>query len=94
ALFSFVCFVFIMLSYVQIFRVMLKIPSEQGLHKAFSMYLPHLAMVSLILSTGIFAYLKPYSTFSPSLDVVAVLYSVVPPAVNLLIYSMKNKELK
>ncbi|XP_065493617.1 olfactory receptor 14J1-like [Caloenas nicobarica] len=30
----FVCFVFIVLSYVQIFRAMLRIPSEQGWHKA------------------------------------------------------------
>ena len=32
----FVCFIFIMLSYVQIFRAMLRMPSEQGWHKAFS----------------------------------------------------------
>ncbi|XP_050769994.1 olfactory receptor 14A16-like [Gymnogyps californianus] len=89
------CFVFIMLSYVQIFRAVLRIPSEQGQHKAFSMCLPHLAVVSLFVSTAIFAYLKPPSTSSPSLDlVVTVLYSVVPPAVNPLIYSMRNKELK
>ncbi|KAF1402674.1 Olfactory receptor 14A16, partial [Spheniscus mendiculus] len=37
------CFVFIVLSYVQIFRAVLKIPSEQGRHKAFSTCLPHLA---------------------------------------------------
>ncbi|GAB0208555.1 olfactory receptor 14A16-like [Grus japonensis] len=89
------CFVFIVLSYVQIFRAVLRIPSEQGRHKAFSMCLPHLAVVSLFISTGIFAYLKPPSISSPSLDlVVAVLYSVVPPAVNPLIYSMRNQELK
>ncbi|XP_062457257.1 olfactory receptor 14C36-like [Rhea pennata] len=89
------CFVFIVLSYVQIFRVVLRIPSEQGRHKAFSMCLPHLAVVSLYISTGIFAYLKPPSISSSTLDlVVAVLYSVVPPALNPLIYSMRNKELK
>ncbi|XP_059690606.1 olfactory receptor 14J1-like [Gavia stellata] len=89
------CFVFIVLSYVQIFRAVLRIPSEQGRHKAFSTCLPHLAVVSLFLSTVMFAYLKPPSISSPSLDlVVAVLYSVVPPAVNPLIYSMRNQELK
>ncbi|XP_064360291.1 olfactory receptor 14A16-like [Dromaius novaehollandiae] len=89
------CFVFIVLSYVQIFTAVLRIPSEQGRHKAFSMCLPHLAVVSLFISTVIFAYLKPPSLSSPALDlVVAVLYSVVPPAVNPLIYSMRNKELK
>ncbi|XP_065509482.1 olfactory receptor 14J1-like, partial [Caloenas nicobarica] len=75
-----VCFIFIVLSYVQIFRAVLRIPSEQGWHKAFSTCLPHLAVVSLFVSTAIFAYLKPPSIFSPSLDlVVSVLYSLVPP---------------
>ncbi|XP_067166500.1 olfactory receptor 14A16-like, partial [Apteryx mantelli] len=91
----FCCFVFIVLTYVQIFTVVLRIPSEQGRHKAFSMCLPHLAVVSLFTSTGFFAYLKPPSLSSPALDLVmAVLYSVVPPTVNPLIYSMRNKELK
>uniref|UniRef100_A0A8B9STA2 Olfactory receptor n=1 Tax=Anas platyrhynchos TaxID=8839 RepID=A0A8B9STA2_ANAPL len=88
------CFVFIVLSYVQIFRAVLRMPSEQGQYKAFSTCLPHLAVVSLFLSMTIFAYLKSPS-ISLSLDlVVAVLYSVVPPALNPLIYSMRNKELK
>ncbi|XP_067173087.1 olfactory receptor 14A16-like, partial [Apteryx mantelli] len=92
---DFGCFIFIVLSYVQIFTAVLRIPSEQGRHKAFSMCLPHLAVVSLFVSTSSFAYLKPPSFSSPALNlVVAVLYSVVPPTVNPLIYSMRNKELK
>ncbi|XP_066840611.1 olfactory receptor 14C36-like [Anser cygnoides] len=92
---GFGCFVFIVMSYVQIFRVVLRMPSVQGRHKAFSTCLPHLVVVSLFLSTVVFAHLKPPSISSPSLDVVvAVLYSVVPPAVNPLIYSMRNQELK
>ncbi|XP_063038264.1 olfactory receptor 14J1-like, partial [Melospiza melodia melodia] len=76
----FCCFVFIVFSYVQIFRAVLRIPSEQGRHKSFSTCLPHLAVLSLFVSTGIFASLKPPSMSSPSLDVaVTVLYSVVPP---------------
>ncbi|OXB51699.1 hypothetical protein ASZ78_007561 [Callipepla squamata] len=91
----FVCFIFIVLSYVQIFRAVLRMPSEHGRHKAFSTCLPHLAVVSLFVSTGTFAYLKPPSISSPSLDlVVAVLYSVVPPAMNPLIYSLRNQKLK
>ncbi|NXI64437.1 O14I1 protein, partial [Anseranas semipalmata] len=89
------CFVFIVVSYVQIFRAVLRMPSEQGRHKAFSTCLPHLAAVSLFIFTVMVACLKPPSIFSPSLDVVvAVLYSVVPPAVNPLIYSMRNQDLK
>ncbi|NXF55720.1 O14AG protein, partial [Oceanites oceanicus] len=88
-------FVFIMLSYMQIFRAVLRIPSGQGRHKAFSTCLPHVAVVSLFLSTGMFAYLKPPSISSPLPNlVVSFLYSVVPPAVNPLIYSIRNQELK
>ncbi|NXS63389.1 O14A2 protein, partial [Brachypteracias leptosomus] len=78
-----------------IITAVLRIPSEQGRHKAFSTCLPHLAVVSLFISTATFAYLKPPSISSPSLDlVVSVLYSVVPPTVNPLTYRMRNKELK
>ncbi|XP_054035301.1 olfactory receptor 14A16-like [Dryobates pubescens] len=91
----FVCFVLIVVSYVQIFRAVLRIPSQQGRHKAFATCLPHLAVVSLFIINGSIAYLKPSSISSPSLDlVVSVLYSVVPPAVNPLIYSLRNQELK
>ncbi|KAM3668053.1 olfactory receptor 14J1-like [Ammospiza maritima maritima] len=89
------CFVFIVFSYVQIFRAVLRIPSEQGRHKAFSTCLPHLAVLSLFISTAMFAHSRPPSMSSPSLDLaLSVLYSVVTPALNPLIYSLRNQELK
>ncbi|XP_003214135.2 olfactory receptor 14A16-like [Meleagris gallopavo] len=89
------CFAFILFSYVQIFRAVLRMPSSQGRHKAFSTCLPHVIVVSLFLSTVVFAYLKPFSISSPFLDLmVAILYSVVPPTLNPMIYSMRNKEIK
>ncbi|XP_027766232.1 olfactory receptor 14J1-like [Empidonax traillii] len=92
---AFGCFVFMVFSYVQIFRAVLRIPSEQGRHKAFSTCLPHLIVVSLFVSTGIFSYLKPPSISSSSLDLaLSVLYSVVPPTLNPLIYSLRNQELR
>ncbi|XP_035169815.1 olfactory receptor 14J1-like [Oxyura jamaicensis] len=92
---AFGCFISIVFFYVQILRAVLRMPSEQGQHKAFSTCLPHLAVVSLFVSTALSAYLKPPSISSSSLDiVVAVLYSVVPPALNPVIYSMRNQELK
>ena len=82
-----------MLSYVNILRAVLRIPSEQGQHKAFSTCLPHLAVVSLFINTSFFAYLKPPSISSSSLDLVmAVLCSILPPAVTPLIYSMRNQD--
>uniref|UniRef100_A0A8V0X4V3 Olfactory receptor n=1 Tax=Gallus gallus TaxID=9031 RepID=A0A8V0X4V3_CHICK len=89
------CFVFILFSYVQIFRAVLRMPSVQGRHKAFSTCLPHLAVLSLLVCSAFFAYLKPPSISSPFLDqLVSFLYSVVPPALNPLIYSIRNQELK
>ncbi|XP_040399024.1 olfactory receptor 14C36-like [Cygnus olor] len=89
------CFVFLVLSYVQIFRTVLRIPSQHGRHKTFSTCLPHPAVVSLFIITDIFSHLKPPSMSSSSLNILlAVMYSVIPPAVNPLIYSMRNQELK
>ncbi|XP_064495426.1 olfactory receptor 14C36-like [Pseudopipra pipra] len=91
----FSCFIFIVFSYVQIFRAVLRIPSQQGRHKAFSTCLPHLAVVSLFVSSVLLSHLKPPSISSPSLDLaLSVLYSVVPPALNPLIYSLRNQEVK
>ncbi|XP_014462900.1 olfactory receptor 14A16-like [Alligator mississippiensis] len=89
------CFVFIIVSYVQIFTTVWRIPSEQGRQKAFSTCIPHLIVVSLFLSTGIIAYLKPISDSPSPLDLlVAVLYCVVPPLMNPVIYSMRNREIQ
>ncbi|XP_072214412.1 olfactory receptor 14J1-like [Excalfactoria chinensis] len=92
---AFGCFVFIIVSYVQIFFAVLRMPSEQGRHKAFSTCLPHLAVVSLFVSTGIFANLKAPSISSPLLDLtVTAMYSVIPPTLNPIIYCMRNREIK
>ncbi|XP_067392780.1 olfactory receptor 14A16-like [Emydura macquarii macquarii] len=89
------CFVYIIVSYIQIFTTVLRIPSEQGRHKAFSTCLPHLTVVSLFVSTGIFAYLKPTSSSTSGLNLaVGVLYSTLPPVMNPIIYGMRNKEIK
>ncbi|XP_065419330.1 olfactory receptor 14A16-like [Chrysemys picta bellii] len=89
------CFVFIIVSYIQIFKSVLRIPSEQRRHKAFSTCLPHLTVVSLFVCTASFAYLKPISSSPSALNLVAaVLYSVLPPIMNPIIYSMRNKEMK
>ncbi|KAM9167080.1 olfactory receptor 14A2-like [Mergus octosetaceus] len=71
----------LVVSYVQIFRAVLRMPSEQGRHKAFSTCLPQLTVVSLFLSTIMFAYLKPLSLSSQTLNLMmSFMYSVVPPA--------------
>ncbi|KAM9120381.1 olfactory receptor 14A16-like [Pangshura tecta] len=89
------CFIFITMSYVQIFKSVLRIPSEQSRHKAFSTCLPHLIVVSLVFCSSTFAYLKPTSSSPSALNlVIAVLYSVLPPVMNPIFYSMRNREIK
>ncbi|XP_050775766.1 olfactory receptor 14A16-like [Gopherus flavomarginatus] len=88
-------FVFIIVTYVQILITVLRIPSKQGRHKAFSTCLPHFIVISMFLSTAAFAYMKPISSSPSCLDLmVAVLYSVLPSVMNPIIYSIRNKEIK
>ncbi|KFQ26927.1 Olfactory receptor 14J1, partial [Merops nubicus] len=92
---AFGSFVFIVLSDVEIFRAVLRTSLEQGRHKAFSTCLPHLAVGSIFLITAMFSNLKPPSISSPLLNlVVSVLYLILPPTLNPLIYSLRNQELK
>ncbi|XP_038597501.1 olfactory receptor 14A16-like [Tachyglossus aculeatus] len=89
------CFVSILLSYAHIFLVVLKMPATEGRSKAFSTCLPHLAVVSLFLFTSSFAHLKPSSSSPSTLDLlVSVFYTVLPPTLKPLIYSLKNRDMK
>ncbi|XP_042300641.1 olfactory receptor 14A16-like [Sceloporus undulatus] len=89
------CFTFIIVSYVEIFTAVLKMPSVLGRKKAFSTCVPHLTVVSMFSLTVCLAYLKPTSSTPSSLDfIVTIMYAVFPPMLNPLIYSMRNKEIK
>ncbi|XP_063158410.1 olfactory receptor 14A16-like [Candoia aspera] len=92
---SFISFFFIIFSYVQIFRAVIRIPSMQGRKKTISTCSPHFLAVSLFLFTTSFAYLKPFSNSSSSLNLVfSATYSLVPPLMNPIIYSLRNKQIK
>ncbi|XP_015669868.1 olfactory receptor 14A16-like [Protobothrops mucrosquamatus] len=92
---GFIVFALIVFSYVKIFQAVLQIPSTQGKQKAFSTCLPHLIVICFFLVSGTFAYLKPTSSSPSTSDIlVSMFYCVVPPVMNPLIYSMRNKELK
>ncbi|XP_066485947.1 olfactory receptor 14A16-like [Tiliqua scincoides] len=95
ALLSFTSFLFIISSYVQIFRAVLRIPSMKGRKKTFSTCTPHFLVVSLFLLTTSFSYLKPNTNLSTDLNLTAaVVYSVVPPLMNPVIYSLRNQPIK
>ncbi|KAG8504460.1 putative olfactory receptor 14L1 [Galemys pyrenaicus] len=90
-----VCFISILISYIHIFSTVLRIPSVEGRSKAFSTCIPHLVVVTIFLNTGSIAYLKPVSE-APSVWnlMVSVFYTVVPPTLSPIIYSLKNKDMK
>uniref|UniRef100_A0A6J0SD41 Olfactory receptor 14A16-like n=1 Tax=Pogona vitticeps TaxID=103695 RepID=A0A6J0SD41_9SAUR len=89
------CFIFIIVTYMKIFRTVLRIPSVHGQKKALSTCIPHLTVVSLYVLTGVFAHVLPPSDASSVLHAAsAVMYSIIPPTLNPFIYSMRNKEIK
>ncbi|KAM6185013.1 olfactory receptor 14J1-like [Rhynchocyon petersi] len=92
---AFLCFIFISFSHTCMFSTVLRIPSAEGRAKAFSTCLPHLCVVTLFLSTAAFEFLKPLSDSPTVLDfLLTVLYTVVPPTLNPMIYSLRNKAIK
>ncbi|XP_054849924.1 olfactory receptor 14A16-like [Eublepharis macularius] len=89
------CFVYIIVTYVQIFKSVLRVPSAKGRQKAFSTCIPHLIVCSIFILTVSFAYLKSASHTPSQLDLIfGVIYSLVPPLLNPVIYSIRNKEIK
>ncbi|XP_077171314.1 olfactory receptor 5A2-like [Paroedura picta] len=85
----------IVLSYVLIVLSVLKISSAQGRIKTFSTCASHLTVVSIFYSTGIFTYMRPSSSHSMEDDrVIAVMYTIITPLLNPIIYSLKNKEMQ
>nr|XP_060639220.1 olfactory receptor 14C36-like [Anolis sagrei ordinatus] len=89
------CFVFIIVSYVHILTAVMRFPAGQGRKKAFSTCLPHLTVFSVFIFTSYLSYYKPASDSPSPLDLtVTMIYSMVPPLMNPIIYSIRNKEIK
>ncbi|XP_008825781.1 olfactory receptor 14J1-like [Nannospalax galili] len=89
------CFTAICLSYIQIFSIVLRMPSAQGRSKVFSTCLPHLCVVSFLFSAGTCAYLKPTSDSTTALDLtLSIFYTVLSPTLNPIIYSLRNEAMK
>uniref|UniRef100_F7FSM4 G-protein coupled receptors family 1 profile domain-containing protein n=1 Tax=Ornithorhynchus anatinus TaxID=9258 RepID=F7FSM4_ORNAN len=90
-----ICFSYITVSYIRIFSAVLKMPSAEGRSKAFSTCLPHLIVVTFFISTGVSEYLIPSFNCPTGLDLLlSVFYSMVPPALNPVIYSLRNQAVK
>ncbi|KAM9003052.1 olfactory receptor 6K3-like [Sarcophilus harrisii] len=88
-------FLIIALSYIRIIIVILKIPSTEGRQKAFSTCGSHLAVFLLFFGSVGLMYLRFSATYPPFWDTtIAVMFAVLAPFFNPIIYSLRNKEVK
>ncbi|XP_013916084.1 PREDICTED: olfactory receptor 6N2-like [Thamnophis sirtalis] len=89
-----VTFSFIMVSYAKIIQTVLKIQTAESREKAFSTCASHLTVVLLFFGSIIFMYVRLKTSYSLEYDrAFAVIYAVLTPLVNPIIYSLRNKEI-
>ncbi|KAG8573839.1 hypothetical protein GDO81_008874, partial [Engystomops pustulosus] len=87
-------FMFIVGTYISIIRTILKIPSSTGRHKAFSTCSSHLIIVCMYYGTLSSIYIFPPRDNSVDLNKgLSVLYTLVTPLFNPLIYSLRNQDI-
>ncbi|NP_001378184.1 putative olfactory receptor 2W6 [Equus przewalskii] len=85
----------ILTSYVCIARAVIKMHSAKGRKKAFGTCASHLMVVSLFYGTIMFLYLQPKDNYSQDQSkALAVLYMILAPTLNPLIYTLRNKDVK
>ncbi|KAM9687647.1 olfactory receptor 7G2-like [Trichechus inunguis] len=85
----------IIFSYIKIVSSILRIPSADGIYKAFSTCGSHLSVVFLFYGTAFGVYISSAVTHSSKkVAVASVMYTVVPPMMNPFIYSLRNRDMK
>ncbi|XP_069072108.1 olfactory receptor 6N2-like [Pleurodeles waltl] len=90
-----VTFLFIMLSYIKIIITIMKIKTSKGRRKAFSTCVAHLTVVFAFFTCIVFMYVRLTKSYSLYYDrLLAVIYSVLTPLLNPLVYSLRNQEIR
>ncbi|XP_003422800.1 olfactory receptor 5AN6-like [Loxodonta africana] len=85
----------IMISYGYIVATIMKITSAEGRSKSFNTCASHLTALTLFFGSGVFVYMYPISGDSLNQnELLSVLYTVIIPMLNPLIYSLRNKKIK
>ncbi|XP_008849871.1 olfactory receptor 2AG1-like [Nannospalax galili] len=83
----------ILASYTLILFTVLHMPSNEGRKKALVTCSSHLTVVGMWYGAATFMYVLPSSFHSPKEDnIFSIFYTIVTPALNPLIYSLRNKE--
>lgn len=84
----------ILFSYVHIINTVLKLASANERQKVFSTCSSHVIVITLFYGSASAMYLRPRSTYTFETDkFLALLYSIVTPTLNPIIYSWRNKEI-
>ncbi|KAM4749351.1 olfactory receptor 11L1-like [Rhinophrynus dorsalis] len=87
--------VFIISTYCAIFFTILRMSSSTGRQKAFSTCSSHLAVVCTYYGTLMAIYVVPSGGHLFNMNkILSVLYAVVTPLLNPIIYSLKNQEIR
>ncbi|XP_071068838.1 olfactory receptor 14I1-like [Dasypus novemcinctus] len=88
------CSILLLISYINIFSMVLNMHSMEARNKALSTCTPHLAVLFIFIVSGIVANLGPIpdKTYLSNL-LIGMFYSMVPPLIKPLIYSLRNKEI-
>lgn len=83
----------IVTSYTLILFTVLHMPANEGRQKALVTCSSHLTVVGMFFGAATFMYVLPSSLHSPQQDnIISVFYTIVTPALNPLIYSLRNRE--
>ncbi|XP_049740814.1 olfactory receptor 10AD1-like [Elephas maximus indicus] len=87
--------VLIVISYAHILASILSRASSSGRGKTFSTCASHLTVVIFFYTSAMFSYMNPRSTHGPDKDKpFSLLYTLITPMCNPIIYSFRNKEMK
>nr|DBA18921.1 TPA: hypothetical protein GDO54_014814 [Pyxicephalus adspersus] len=92
--FGLTCFFITLLSYVYIFKTILKIKLTDGRRKAYSTCSSHLAVVFIFYGTSFFNYFHPKTKNFLAGRLMSVFYTIFTPLLNPVIYSLRNSDLK
>ncbi|XP_007444859.1 olfactory receptor 1019-like [Python bivittatus] len=88
-------FISTLISYIYIIVAILKILSTTGRQKAFSTCSSHLIVVSIFYGAIVIVYLIPKTEAVRDFNkIFSLLYTVLPPLLNPLIYSLRNRDVK
>ncbi|XP_027706353.1 olfactory receptor 2AG1-like [Vombatus ursinus] len=83
----------ILASYTLVLTTVFHMPSAQGRQKALFTCSSHLTVVGLYYGAAMVMYVLPSAYHSPQQDnILSVFYTIVTPALNPLIYSLRNKD--